>query len=166
LLYFLYTDCIVFAPLASLYYSARDAAAASGRNFPYETRRDYVRATMDRGPALGFGLGKAKRPGPCSSKAVYRLADSESFRFFGVLTTWRFFDPICVCLCVLPELNLTDLKARAFAHVMGSLTTDIIAYEVFSSFSAAYPEVQKYQTAFLLDKWVSDRCSFYRGPSL
>jgi hypothetical protein len=45
---------------------------------------------------------------------------------------------------------------------MGSLTTDIIAYEVFSTFSAAYPEVQKYQTAFLLDKWVKQLADLSR----
>ncbi len=41
------------------------------------------------------------------------------------------------------ELDLQELKERAFHHIVKSLTVDNIAYEVFSDFSAAFEDVRK-----------------------
>lgn len=41
------------------------------------------------------------------------------------------------------ELDLADLKARAFAHIVASLSVHNIVDEVFGSFSATFAEVRK-----------------------
>jgi len=66
------------------------------------------------------------RPRPCSAKACYRLAD---------------------------KLGLNELKARAFQHIVKSLTVSNVSHEIFSSFSAAFEDVRKIQVSFFLANW-------------
>ena len=41
------------------------------------------------------------------------------------------------------ELELQDLKDRAFQHIVRSLTVDNVVHEAFSAFSAAFEDVRK-----------------------
>ncbi|EIW80916.1 hypothetical protein CONPUDRAFT_55867 [Coniophora puteana RWD-64-598 SS2] len=147
-LYYLYTDVIVFAPLSSSFIST-----PSKRNAPFmlasqnpsdgqptlaeghkssqvdsfvampRTRKDWIQRWHQAHP---------HRPAPCSAKAVYRLAD---------------------------KLDLLELKERAYQHIQKALTVDNIPYEVFSPFSAAFGEIRKVQVSFFLERWGDIRSS-------
>ncbi|KAF9505097.1 hypothetical protein BS47DRAFT_1368336 [Hydnum rufescens UP504] len=86
---------------------------------------------------MGANPGK---PAPCSAKACYRLAD---------------------------KLGLTELRKRAFDHILKSLTVANVPYEAFSSFSAAFEDVRKsvnvdilkVQVDFFLANWSEIRSS-------
>ena len=60
------------------------------------------------------------------------------------------------------ELGLTDLKARALAHIQSSLSTHTVPLEVFSAFSAQFPEIQALQKAYMLANWSACR----KSPSM
>lgn len=131
LLHYLYTDSIRFAPLASTYYAARDHAAASDQLFPWVSRRAFLLAHAPQAhqPATGagVGLGGGTAVGPCSAKAIYRLAD---------------------------KMGLGELKERAYEHIVQSLTPQNVVYEVFGSFSTRFDEVRHVEVAYLLEHWV------------
>ncbi|GAA5978850.1 hypothetical protein JCM11641_003586 [Rhodosporidiobolus odoratus] len=76
--------------------------------------------------------GSGSSVGACSSKAIYRLAD---------------------------KMGLTELKERAYEHVVQSLTAQNIVYEVFGSFSQRFDEIRRVEVAFLLEKWNDVRSS-------
>ncbi|SCZ96104.1 BZ3500_MvSof-1268-A1-R1_Chr8-1g10007 [Microbotryum saponariae] len=119
LLHYLYTDSITFAPLASTYHVARDAALAFDTPFPFSSRRAYLLANTPWPQSKGGA-------GPCSAKAMYRLAD---------------------------KLGLPELKERAYEHIVKSLTAQNIPYEVFGSFAARFDEIKRVEIAFLLERW-------------
>lgn len=50
---------------------------------------------------------------------------------------------------------MPELKARAFEHIVSSLTVETIPYEAFSSFSDQFREVRKVQIDMMLQHWVS-----------
>ncbi|KIM89085.1 hypothetical protein PILCRDRAFT_812980 [Piloderma croceum F 1598] len=150
-LYYIYTDIIVFAPLSSSFYSSSQITTPSASvPLPSQllseslnnsgatrtaqqgdistkcgpiSRRSWITEWQSNNP---------RRPTPCSAKAVYRLAD---------------------------KLDLHDLKERAFQHIEKSLTVQNIAYEVFSPFSAAFADVRKIQVDFFLQHWADIRSS-------
>ncbi|TFK52200.1 hypothetical protein OE88DRAFT_1657312 [Heliocybe sulcata] len=146
-LYYIYTDCITFAPPASSFLSPADpgqpsTTAQSGSdstnnanvrsNAPVEThtvssapasRKDWVRDWQRKHPG---------QPTPCSAKAVYRLAD---------------------------KLDLRALKERAFQYIVKSLTVQNVPYEMFSSFSTTFDDVRKVQMQFFLEHWGEIRTS-------
>ncbi|KAI0726225.1 hypothetical protein C8Q72DRAFT_847350 [Fomitopsis betulina] len=154
-LYYIYTDTITFAPLSSTFLATSATTpntAASGPATP---------SSESQAPAFAQQLNQPKaesatttgstpprsrrewiaqwerddvsgKPRPCSAKAVYRLAD---------------------------KLDLQELKQRAFQHIVRSLTVANVAYEVFSTFSAAFEDVRKVQVSFFLDHWSEIRAS-------
>ncbi|KIO29087.1 hypothetical protein M407DRAFT_228734 [Tulasnella calospora MUT 4182] len=71
LLFALYTDEISFAPLSSTYHTDRTAAYKNDFDFPYPTRKAYVRSRI---PTPKTEAQK-KAPFPCSAKSLYKLAD-------------------------------------------------------------------------------------------
>jgi hypothetical protein len=95
LLHYLYTDSIQFAPLASTYYAARDHAVATDQLFPWPPRRAFLVAHSPQQQASSAGIGPGQAAGPCSAKAIYRLAD---------------------------KMGLAELKERAYEHIVQSLT--------------------------------------------
>ncbi|KAF8630909.1 hypothetical protein AX17_005267 [Amanita inopinata Kibby_2008] len=146
LLFYLYTDSIVFAPLSSSFVpsdlvspavsstnvsviasdtqGSSSAAKKSGQFISRATsRKDWIKEWCYNNP---------DKPIPCSAKAVYRLAD---------------------------RLGLLELKDRAAQHIYKSLTVDNIAYEVFSPFSATYDEIRKVLVDFFLSHWQDVRNS-------
>ncbi|KAG1715720.1 hypothetical protein ID866_1436 [Astraeus odoratus] len=144
-LYYIYTDVIVFAPLSSSFTTSapqRGRAAAISTHVPSESqsslvdgqkaavyvenptsRREWIRRWQQNHPA---------QPAPCSAKAVYRLAD---------------------------KLGLLELKERAYQHIQKSLSVENIPYEVFSPFSATFPDIRKVQVNYFLEHWVEVRAS-------
>ena len=145
LLFFLYTDTVEFAPLTSSFLpsdvaadvgptaslfanpavtmpSSRRGREPSGRFLEEmqkarKKRKGVIEAHRDRYP---------DKPGPCSAKAMYRLAD---------------------------KLDIPDLKKRAQEHIAMSLTIQNIVWEVFSGFTAQYADILKMETDFLLKHW-------------
>ncbi|KAM0787001.1 hypothetical protein ACM66B_006270 [Microbotryomycetes sp. NB124-2] len=131
LLHYLYTDSITFAPLSSNYHVAREAATLSGVPFPFKSKREYLLANTPFASAAGTtgvssGLHANGSPVPCSAKETYRLAD---------------------------KLGLTELKDRAFEHIVKNLTVQNIPLEVFGTFASQFEEVKRVEIAFLLDRW-------------
>ncbi|KAJ3535861.1 hypothetical protein NM688_g6921 [Phlebia brevispora] len=135
-LYYIYTDTITFAPLASSFpsytmststSSINTGSAQGSKSFSLigepSTRREWLRAWEARHP---------DKPRPSSAKAVYRLAD---------------------------KLDLQDLKERAFQHIIKSLTVENVAYETFSHFSAAFDDVRKVEINYFLEHWAEIRDS-------
>lgn len=144
-LYYIYTDNIVFAPLSSSFigHITSDQSMLTSVAGPSESSNN-IRASQSVESAVISGA-KSRRewikvwenchpgqPSPCSAKAVYRLAD---------------------------RLDLGDLKQRAFQFIIKSLTVENVPYEVFSTFSAAFEEVRKVQIKYFLDNWSAIRAS-------
>jgi len=148
MLYYLYTDSIVFAPLSSSFIAntsgAARAASSSVVSLPStppegsgqlpgakrvaqqdsaSTRSEWISDWIKNNPG---------RPAPCSAKAAYRVAD---------------------------RLDLGELKERAAQHIFKSLTVDNIALEVFSPFAAAFDEIRKVEINFFLTHWQEIRAS-------
>jgi hypothetical protein len=151
-LYYIYTDIIIFAPLSSSFNmpSSQNTTVPSvlstPSQLPSESQNNFgVTRTTQQGDVLAKSGPVSRRdwitewesnnlgqPTPCSAKAVYRLAD---------------------------KLDLHDLKERAFQHIKKSLTVQNIAYEVFSPFSATFADVRKVQVDFFLEHWADIRAS-------
>lgn len=82
LVYYLYTDVIVFAPLASSFINksdAVDAATGSGRSKQADENQ-ILKGIKGRKQWLETWMteraeGSLQEPIPCSAKAIYRLAD-------------------------------------------------------------------------------------------
>ncbi|KAF8798781.1 hypothetical protein BYT27DRAFT_7202475 [Phlegmacium glaucopus] len=144
MLYYIYTDNVVFAPLSSSFLTASSGlgmapveglpSSSEGSNQtpgarrllisgPASSRAEWIREWMENNP---------ERPAPCSAKAMYRVAD---------------------------RLNLHELKERAAQHIIKSLTVENIAYEIFSPFAAAFEEVRKVEIDFFLSHWHDIRTS-------
>ncbi|KAF6757529.1 hypothetical protein DFP72DRAFT_891381 [Ephemerocybe angulata] len=141
ILYYMYTDTIVFAPLSSSFSNSKVKspprtpmaqisnpmiAAESSNQMPGpkrilgdppSSRAEWIVEWMQENPG---------RPAPCSAKAVYRVAD---------------------------KLDLAELKDRAAKHIFKALNVNNIAYEVFSPFAATFEEVRKVEMEFFLNHW-------------
>lgn len=144
-LYYLYTDVIVFAPFSSsftvLALQRKQAATALTQGASESqsslvdnqkasiyvdhptSRREWIKRWQQNHPA---------EPAPCSAKAVYRLAD---------------------------KLGLLELKERASQHIQKSLSVENIPYEVFSPFSAMFPDIRRVQVHYFLEHWAEVRAS-------
>ncbi|EKM79382.1 hypothetical protein AGABI1DRAFT_128536 [Agaricus bisporus var. burnettii JB137-S8] len=143
LLYYLYTDNIVFAPLASSFNSSRLAMSSLTRPSPSSPSTEAPPAAAKKGVYTDSATSRKDwikewmkhnqgRPAPCSAKAIYREAD---------------------------RLDLRDLKARAAQHIFKSLTVENIAYEVFSPFASTFEEIRKVEIEFFLKHWQEIRTS-------
>ncbi|KAI6030871.1 hypothetical protein F5J12DRAFT_803519 [Pisolithus orientalis] len=144
-LYYLYTDVIVFAPFSSSFIafplqqkrgattsaqgaSESQSSLVDNQKVPVHvenptTRREWIKRWQQNHPT---------QPAPCSAKAVYRLAD---------------------------KLGLLELKERASQHIQKSLSVENIPYEVFSPFSATFPDIRKVQVKYFLEHWAEVRAS-------
>ncbi|KAG5726868.1 hypothetical protein E4T56_gene1122 [Termitomyces sp. T112] len=138
LLYYLYTDIVIFAPLSSMFVPkagnpttsntrspspSEDASTSKNNSETPTSRRQWIQQWKEEHPDL---------PVPCSAKAMYRLAD---------------------------RIDLPELKARASQHIVKSLTVENIAYEIFTPFAAAFEDIRKVQVDFFLGHWKDIRTS-------
>ncbi|KAL0960934.1 hypothetical protein HGRIS_005939 [Hohenbuehelia grisea] len=146
-LYYLYTDTIVFAPLSSSFLSSTRESAGTPSSSPPSVAASAAQGSIAVGgkPTQNVHTAASRKewiadwmrsnpglPTPCSAKAAYRLAD---------------------------RLDLRELKERASQHILKSLTVENIAYEVFCPFAAAFDDIRKVQVNFFLDNWVRIRDS-------
>ncbi|KIK94340.1 hypothetical protein PAXRUDRAFT_828092 [Paxillus rubicundulus Ve08.2h10] len=144
-LYYIYTDVIVFAPLSSSFTAiaspsrSTTMAAMATPSDSQSNSLDCHKAPVPADNPTSRGewvkkwqQGRPGRPAPCSAKAVYRLAD---------------------------KLGLLELKERAYQHILKSLTVENIPYEVFSPFSATFADVRKVQVNYFLEHWSEIRTS-------
>ncbi|KAF9241135.1 hypothetical protein BU15DRAFT_87359 [Melanogaster broomeanus] len=137
-LYYIYTDVIVFAPLSSSF-----TASASSRRLttpatatPSDSQSNLLdgqRAPVHIDNPTSRREWIKKAPVPCSAKAVYRLAD--------INTTM---------------ISRTDCPSQ---HIQKSLNVENIPYEVFSPFSATFADVRKVQVNYFLEHWSEIRAS-------
>jgi len=144
MLYYIYTDNVVFAPLSSSFLTTSSGISNSpAESLPSSTECSNQTIGSRRVSIPEPALSRAEwirdwtesnpgRPAPCSAKAMYRVAD---------------------------RLNLHELKERAAQHIIKSLTVDNIAYEAFSPFAAAFEEVRKVEIDFFLTHWHEIRTS-------
>ncbi|KAI9573542.1 hypothetical protein HD554DRAFT_2202227 [Boletus coccyginus] len=141
-LYYIYTDVIVFAPLSSSFTAAASSKRLTATTAPSDSQSSLhdgakAPAHIDRPTSRREWIKKWQqsrpgRPAPCSAKAVYRLAD---------------------------KLGLLELRERAYQHIQKSLTVENIPFEVFSPFSATFAEVRKIQVNYFLEHWSEIRAS-------
>ncbi|KAG9315722.1 hypothetical protein JVU11DRAFT_3369 [Chiua virens] len=141
-LYYIYTDSIVFAPLSSSFTAAASSrkptritvtsAPSESQSSLHETSAPTENPTSRREWIRKWQQSRSGRPAPCSAKAVYRLAD---------------------------KLGLLELREKAFQHIQQSLTVENIPLEVFSPFSATFAEVRKVQVNYFLEHWGEIRAS-------
>jgi hypothetical protein len=135
LLNYLYTDSVDFAPLTSSFLPPGDAhseASITGLG----TNRSQAAALFNkqmlaahrarRELIVNFCEQHPDKKGSCSAKSMYKLAD---------------------------KMNIQELKQRAKEHIQKSLTEQNIVWELFSGFTAKYPEIMKMQTEFALQHW-------------
>ncbi|KJA24031.1 hypothetical protein HYPSUDRAFT_65842 [Hypholoma sublateritium FD-334 SS-4] len=145
MLYYIYTDNIVFAPLSSSFIGVTSdgttvtpsesipSTPSEGSQIPDSKRFSHQEAMPSRADWIREWLRiNPDRPAPCSAKSIYRIAD---------------------------RLDLTELKERAAEHITKSLTVENIAYEVFSPFAAAFEALRKVEIDFFLAHWQDIRAS-------
>ncbi|KAI0755290.1 hypothetical protein C8Q80DRAFT_1144109 [Daedaleopsis nitida] len=155
-LYYLYTDTIIFAPLSSSFFASTIPPpaphASSVVSTPAANQSDNIGtffsdllANKQQPPEAGASTASVvvgprsrkewvaewersnpSRPRPPSAKSVYRLAD---------------------------RLGLQDLKDRAFHHIIKSLTVDNVVHEAFSAFSAAFEDIRKVEVTYMFEHW-------------
>ncbi|KAJ9109870.1 hypothetical protein QFC19_001849 [Naganishia cerealis] len=153
LIYYLYTDEITFAPLASTFIpneaesADRPVSRTSQTLIPLRStpftntttalwndgiagRKQWIKMWLTEREANENWPDNA--PKPCSAKAIFRLAD---------------------------KMDLPPLRQRAFQHIVSQLTVQNIPYEVFSQFSATYEDVRKVEVNFFLQHWNEIRSS-------
>ncbi|KAH9925412.1 uncharacterized protein BXZ73DRAFT_91126 [Epithele typhae] len=149
ILYYLYTNTIVFAPLSSSFLSpslsslpqvSHSTSVPSTPAAHLESQHNHSFSLS----AISTGSGHRTRrewmvewehcnpgrPQPPSAKSVYRLAD---------------------------KIGLQELKDRAFQHITKSLTVDNVTHEVFSAFSVAFEDVRKVELAYMFEHWTDVR---------
>ncbi len=129
LIYYLYTDLVDFAPLTSSFLPAH--LSSSSPFSEQDEGRSVARAMYEaheRRKALiwDYAGENQDKPMPVSPKSMYRLAD---------------------------KMQLHELKQRAQEDIAKKLTVHNIVWEVFSGFTAQYPEIRKIETDFLLRNW-------------
>ncbi|KAI5896671.1 uncharacterized protein SCHCODRAFT_02615508 [Schizophyllum commune H4-8] len=157
MLYWIYTDRIVFAPLSSSFTTTASpviapktpAVTSPGTQLASPHTQSFSRqmssnmlsssssSSIDpkatrRQWIAEWQTNNPDRPAPCSAKAMYRLAD---------------------------RLGLDELRERACRHIMRGLGVENIAYEVFSPFAATFDEIRKLQVKYFLENWSQVRSS-------
>lgn len=163
LLYYLYTDCINFAPLSSSFINApgpiiRSANVTPGFGGLGPNAQSYfgsIAGTPGARPRSALTIGNTGAANSSTS------ADDEPPRTRkDWIKRWMTANPAKpspvsakAIYKLADKLGLADLKQRAFQHITRSLTVANIPYETFSSFSASYDEIRKVEIEFFLEKW-------------
>lgn len=162
-LYYIYTDYIVFAPLASTFNKQGSPSFAPPTIIGRGSRGVGVSTPAAMAPETqaSFQLGHTSK----SSTAEVTIPNMPRARKEWIIE-WQANNPgkprPCSAKAVYrlaDRLDLPELKGRAFQHINKSLTAENIAYEVFSDFSAAFEDVRKVEVQFFLDHWTDIRGS-------
>ncbi|KAI8978849.1 hypothetical protein BD414DRAFT_421643 [Trametes punicea] len=162
-LYYIYTDMIVFAPLSSTFSTitsfppvqAGGSVVSTPSALPTETHWPFGLA----------GLGARanhQQPSETTASSSSSLVGPRTRKEW--LAEWvrnnpgRPQPPSAKSVYRLADrLGLQELKERAFKHIIKSLTVENVAYEAFSAFAAAFEDVRKVEIAFMFDHWMDVR---------
>ncbi|KAH9890071.1 hypothetical protein C8Q73DRAFT_653179 [Cubamyces lactineus] len=162
-LYYLYTDMIVFAPLSSTFLTISSSTSA-----PPGTSVVSTPSAVPLDSQSPFGLpGAGSR---ANQQQPSETAASSSSTLVGPKTRkdwvaeWmrnnpgRPQPPSAKSVYRLADrLGLQELKERAFQHIEKSLTIENVTYEAFSAFTAAFEDVRKVEVKFMCDHWLAVR---------
>lgn len=182
LIYYLYTDVIIFAPLSSSFITHRDSATPAPSAAPNPmakshkpTHKSNASVASIESLAAERGVqgrrqwletwktdnkdqnGQCKGPLPCSAKAIYRLADVSATECRKrSLSNPRHpgLSYVLRCFCLSQKLDLAALRQRAFQHIISQLDVQNCPFEVFTNFTATYEEIRKVR-AFRLESTTS-----------
>ncbi|KAI0366633.1 hypothetical protein BV20DRAFT_971558 [Pilatotrama ljubarskyi] len=162
-LYYIYTDMIVFAPLSSSF-----LATSSDPSTQYGTTVASTPAALpsDSQAIFAFaGLGpraSQQQPSETAASSNPVVVGPRTRREWVV--EWERNNPgrpqppsAKSVYRLADRLGLQDLKDRAFRHIVKSLTVANVAQEAFSAFSAAFEDVRKVEIAFMFDHWMEVR---------
>ncbi|PVF98434.1 hypothetical protein CPB86DRAFT_784877 [Serendipita vermifera] len=168
-LYYLYTDSIIFAPLASSFYhkSRRNIRASVQRatgDISSETQRNGEESMTNVRPNLSRRSTQVPPPGSEAGGSVVGAAstgdDGSPATRAQWIREWGYENPGRPLPCsakavyrLADKLDLADLKERAREHIVKSLTVTNVPHEVFSSFSATFEEIRKVQIDYFLANW-------------
>ncbi|KAI0820427.1 hypothetical protein BC628DRAFT_1330305 [Trametes gibbosa] len=161
-LYYIYTDMIVFAPLSSTFLSISSASSQPGSSAP----SPQAALPSENLPAPGLtGLGgraNQQQPSETAASSISTLTGPRTRKEW--VTEWERNNPgrprppsAKSVYRLADRLGLQDLKDRASRHIIKSLTVENVAHEAFSAFSAAFEDVRKVQVAFMFDHWMEVR---------
>ncbi|KAI0647708.1 hypothetical protein C8Q79DRAFT_951562 [Trametes meyenii] len=162
-LYYIYTDMIVFAPLSSTFLTLSAPPSQQG------TSTTSTPATLpidNNQQTFGVsGLGARANQQQLSETAASSSAvivgpktRREWIREWERNNPGRPRPPSAKSVYRLADrLDLQDLKERAFQHIIKSLTVHNVANEAFSAFSASFEGVRKVEIAFMFRHWMEVR---------
>ncbi|KAL7280202.1 hypothetical protein ACG7TL_006621 [Trametes sanguinea] len=162
-LYYIYTDMIVFAPLSSTFLTipststvhpgtstvSTPSALPSESQSPFGLSATGIRANQQQ-PSETATSSSSSLLGPRTRKewlADWMRNNPGRPQPPSAKSVYRLAD----------RLGLQDLKDRAFKHIVKSLTVENVAYEAFSAFAAAFEDVRKVEIAFMFDHWMEVR---------
>ncbi|KAI0771134.1 hypothetical protein BD413DRAFT_551227 [Trametes elegans] len=159
-LYYIYTDMIVFAPLSSTFLTSPPSQAAQSSTSVVSTP-----AALPSDSQQSFGAsGRANQQQPSetaassSSSLAGHRTRKEWIAEWARNNPWRPRPPSAKSVYRLADrLGLHELKNRAFQHIIKSLTVENVANEAFSAFSAAFEDVRKVEIAFMFEHWLDVR---------
>lgn len=162
-LYYLYTDSIIFAPLASSFLHktkkhARTSSQRANADPPSDTPRDGEESMSSIRPGLSR---RATQPltqmGEGTTNGVSLSSSTTRAQW---IKAWEYENPGRPLPCsakavyrLADKLDLAELKERAREHIIKSLTVANVPHEVFSSFSAAFEDIRKVQMDYFLANW-------------
>ncbi|GJJ09526.1 hypothetical protein Clacol_003749 [Clathrus columnatus] len=166
-LYYLYTDTIVFAPLSSAFYSSVVKNTLLSSSYP-SASSSQITLNLNSGEQCMGGLAKELNAqgydnklvqgkktdgtqGPASRKEwleEWRSGNSNRVSPCSAKAVYRLADS----MNTLPLNSTTD-------YIVKSLTAFNVPYEVFSSFSAMFEDVRKVQVEYFLKHWSDIRGS-------
>ncbi|KAL1950799.1 hypothetical protein VTO73DRAFT_5923 [Trametes versicolor] len=162
-LYYIYTDMIVFAPLSSTFLAASSGSSAQGGSSVPATP---AALTSEGQSSLGFsGFGvrsNQQQPSETVASSTSTIAGPRTRRDW--VADWERNNPgrprppsAKSVYRLADRLGLQELKDRAFRHIVKSLTVENVAVEAFSAFSAAFEDVRKVQITFMFQNWMAVR---------
>ncbi|KAG8822097.1 hypothetical protein FRC19_006709 [Serendipita sp. 401] len=162
-LYYLYTDSIIFAPLASsfLHKSKRHTRSQSQRvtaDAPTDIPRDGEDSMSSTRP--GLSRRSTQLPPGGEGMVLVTTASSGATTRGQWIKAWEIENPGRPLPCsakavfrLADKLDLAELKERAREHIVKSLTVTNIPHEVFSSFSATFEDIRRVQIDYFLANW-------------
>ncbi|KAI0632493.1 hypothetical protein C8Q77DRAFT_1125977 [Trametes polyzona] len=162
-LYYIYTDMIVFAPLSSTFMTmSSPTSTRPGTSAPTTPAAFSSEAQPGSGVSGLGGRANQQQPSETAASSFSTLIGPRTRKEW--VAEWernnlgRPRPPSAKSVYRLADrLGLQELKDRAFRHIVKSLTVENVAYEAFSAFSAAFEDVRKVQIAFMFEHWMEVR---------
>ncbi|TKY89920.1 hypothetical protein EX895_001217 [Sporisorium graminicola] len=174
LLYWLYTDRIVFAPLHSHFYSQSTSSDGKSDSVQEAARGSSGATPLKMQGSKGADTSYAdSEVEPCFTRDSVNSSSSSgggsSFakdRRRAHSQRQQVVDEYCSVHASVPapcsaksmyrladKLQIPELKQRAQQELANNLTVDNIVWEAFSGFNSQFPAIRQMETEFLLKHW-------------